>query len=438
MGLRQPKPADAGSKESPHERQKVSKDDFEMISKIGQGNYAVVLLVKQKTTGRFYAMKILHKNVLIEKDEVEHTRTERAILEQANHPFLVKMSYAFQTPEKLYLVMNFANGGELFCHLKKEKRFSEARSRFYAAEITLGLKYLHARDIVYRDLKPENVLLSADGHIVLTDFGLSKMLKEGRTKTFCGTPEYLAPEILLHKGHGKPVDWWSFGTLLYEMIVGIPPFYSTDVREMYDMILHSDLFIPEFVTPHTTDLLIKLLARDPRHRLGSGSDGPLEVMRHLFFMSIDWDRLLRREVPPPFKPDVKGPGDFSQFDEDFVSKEGVANEAGTSADCSQQQAVGSRDQELFNGFTYESSVIHRGLSGSSPAPGQLPLQSSSLVDDASQPSGSVPAEAHRFGIGQHSPGCSLRAGAALGSPAAYLPFSDGHVPCLGACSTSPG
>ena len=205
---------------------KVGKDDFQMLQKIGEGNYAVVLLVRQKGTGEYLAMKILNKNMLIERDEVEHTRTERAVLGLADHPFLVKMKYAFQTQEKLYLVMNFANGGELFSHLKKEKRFNEERARFYAAEIALGIQYLHDQGIIYRDLKPENVLLDAEGHVVLTDFGLSKSLRgeSDRTRTFCGTPEYLAPEILLNQGHGKPVDWWSFGTLLYEMIVGIPPY----------------------------------------------------------------------------------------------------------------------------------------------------------------------------------------------------------------------
>eukprot|EP00755_Sulcionema_specki_P038297 Sspe_Gene.110605::Locus_91661_Transcript_1_1_Confidence_1.000_Length_1353::g.110605::m.110605/K13303/SGK2; serum/glucocorticoid-regulated kinase 2 len=341
------------AKSGGEQKSKVSKDDFKMISKIGEGNYAVVLLVKQKSTGQFYAMKILNKNVLIERDEVVHTKTERAILEQADHPFLVKMKYAFQTAEKLYLVMNFANGGELFSHLKKEKRFTEARARFYAVEICMGLKYLHDHDIVYRDLKPENVLLDAEGHIVLTDFGLSKMMKESeRTKTFCGTPEYLAPEILLNKGHGKPVDWWSFGTLLYEMIVGIPPFYSQDMREMYDMILHSDLFIPEIVSPHATDLLIKLLARDPKHRLGTGPDGPLEVMAHPYFSGIDWDAFYNKTVEPPFKPNVTGPGDVSQVDEEFLSRK-IPDSVG-GPDLPHHPALGSREQELFQGFTYDS------------------------------------------------------------------------------------
>eukprot|EP01064_Diplonema_japonicum_P037210 TRINITY_DN8660_c0_g1_i1.p1 TRINITY_DN8660_c0_g1~~TRINITY_DN8660_c0_g1_i1.p1 ORF type:complete len:399 (+),score=62.10 TRINITY_DN8660_c0_g1_i1:50-1246(+) len=378
-------------------KEKVSKDDFKMLSKIGEGNYAVVLLVKQKGTGDYLAMKILNKNMLIERDEVEHTRTERAVLEKANHPFLVKMRYAFQTADKLYLVMNFANGGELFSHLKKEKRFDEERARFYAAEIALGIQYLHDRGIVYRDLKPENVLLDAEGHIALTDFGLSKMMKESeRTKTFCGTPEYLAPEILLNKGHGKPVDWWSFGTLLFEMIVGIPPFYSTDTKEMYDMILHADLFIPEFVTPQATDLLIHLLARDPKHRLGTGPDGPREVLNHEFFSSVDWDALYERKVRPTFVPPVTGPGDVSQIDEEFLNKKIPDSHSGNpDYGPLHGPGVGSREQELFKGFTYESAhpAGSKFLSGShgGPMPGSNNTVSSSAKDSSSSPGFSLSA-----------------------------------------------
>eukprot|EP00667_Euglena_gracilis_P002595 EG_transcript_2601 len=333
-------------------KQKVSKDDFDIVCTIGEGNYAQVFLVKKKNSDDFYAMKILAKDRLIERDEVEHTRTERKILECATHPFLVKMHYAFQTPESLYIVMNFANGGELFSHLKREKRFSEDRARFYAAEICLGLEYLHEGGVVYRDLKPENILLDSEGHIVLTDFGLSKILKGDKTKTFCGTPEYLAPEVLLNKGHGKPVDWWSFGTLLYEMIVGIPPFYSTDVHEMYDQILHGELYIPEFVGPNATDILSKLLIRDPSKRLGYG--GTHEIKNHAFFKLVDWKTLLNKQVPTPFKPPVKNAGDISNIDPSFI-RNVPSDDPGT--ECPAPPSVVVANNHLFDGFTYERSGV---------------------------------------------------------------------------------
>lgn len=331
-------------------KQRVSKDDFDVVCTIGEGNYARVLLVKKKISDDYYAMKILSKDLLIERDEVEHTRTERKILECATHPFLVKMHYAFQTPESLYIVMNFANGGELFSHLKKEKRFSEERARFYAAEICLGLEYLHAGGVVYRDLKPENILLDADGNIILTDFGLSKILKGDKTKTFCGTPEYLAPEVLLDKGHGKPVDWWSFGTLLYEMVVGIPPFYSTDVHEMYDQILHGELYIPEFAGPTITDLLVKLLVRDPTKRLGTG--GTNDIKNHPFFRCVDWNALMKKQIPPPFKPNVKSPSDISNVAPEFRNAPPPLPEAAAPAPAEEVP-----HNALFEGFTYERSGV---------------------------------------------------------------------------------
>ena len=193
--------------------------------------------VRKKGSPKVYAMKILRKEAIIERNQVEHTRAEREILEKIDHPFLMKMHFAFQTPTKLYFVMDMITGGELFFHLKNERRFNEERSRFYTAEIMLGLEHLHLKNIIYRDLKPENILLDSDGHVVLTDFGLSKKFTKGeKAQTFCGTPEYLAPEVVIGAGHGKEVDWWSLGILLYEMMVGLPPFYSENTNLMYELI----------------------------------------------------------------------------------------------------------------------------------------------------------------------------------------------------------
>jgi serum/glucocorticoid-regulated kinase 2 len=254
---------------------KVSVDDFEPIATIGKGSFAKVLQVRKKNTGEIFAMKILLKSTIIARNQVEHTRAERSILQHIKHPYIVSLKYAFQTEDKLYLVMDFCGGGELFYHLKKEGRFSEERVRLYAAEILLALEHLHSLNIIYRDLKPENILLDAQGHIRLADFGLSKILNDpdAQASTFCGTPEYLAPEILNGSGHGIPVDWWSLGTLICEMLTGLPPFYSQNLNSMYEKILKAELKLtsdPNILSPDARNLIQALLQRDPHKRLGSG------------------------------------------------------------------------------------------------------------------------------------------------------------------------
>eukprot|EP00494_Astrolonche_serrata_P030119 UN30386 len=204
------------------------------------------MMVKKKDTGRTYAMKVLKKKELVKRKQVEHTKTERKVISDINHPFIVSLHFAFQNETRLYLITDFFNGGELFWHLKIENYFSETRTRFYAAEIILALECLHKHGIVYRDMKPENLLLDDQGHIRLTDFGLSKDDLKGNsiTHTFCGTPEYLAPEVIRQEGYGKAVDWWALGVLIYEMLTGLPPFYNKNLRDMYDAILHQPLKFP--------------------------------------------------------------------------------------------------------------------------------------------------------------------------------------------------
>merc|ERR1712093_665410 len=217
-------------------------------------------------------MKMLRKENLVKRNQVEHTRAERSVLETATHPFIVNLVYAFQTPRKLYFVLEYCPGGELFFHLSRAGRFSEGRCRFYASEILLAIEYLHRLNIVYRDLKPENVLLDSDGHVKITDFGLSKegISDNVGAKSMCGTPEYLAPEILDKKGHGKAVDWYSLGALMYEMLTGLPPFYTRDREKLFERIRRGELQYPTYVTPVAKTILQSLLQRDPDRRLGGG------------------------------------------------------------------------------------------------------------------------------------------------------------------------
>ncbi|VDP77645.1 unnamed protein product [Echinostoma caproni] len=235
------------------------------------------------------------------KEEVEHTMTENRVLQQCRHPFMTELRYSFTTPDRLCFVMEYVNGGELYFHLSREHFFSEERTRFYAAEITLALGYLHGQNVVYRDLKLENLLLDKDGHIKIADFGLCKeeMYYGAFTKTFCGTPEYLAPEVLLDNDYGRAVDWWGLGVVMYEMLCGRLPFYSTEHEILFELILQENVEFPSRLSCEAQDILSKLLIKDPTKRLGGGPGDALEVMKHQFFFLVDWDRLtgVRHNVP---------------------------------------------------------------------------------------------------------------------------------------------
>lgn len=282
---------------------KVGLKDFTLLKVIGRGSFGKVLLVRKKDDGLLYAMKVLSKLNVLKRNQLEHTKTERNVLEFIHHPFIVSLRFAFQTNANLYLVLDYCSGGELFFHLGRESKFTEERVRFYAAEIILALEHLHELGVVYRDLKPENVLLDSKGHVSLTDFGLSKEgINDNKSAhSFCGTPEYLAPEILQRSGHGQAADWWSLGALLFEMLTGIPPFYSRDRDRLFAKILKAKLRIPQFLSADASDLLEKLLTRDASTRLGS-EKGAYEIKRHPWFRQVDWEAVLLKKVIPPFKP----------------------------------------------------------------------------------------------------------------------------------------
>jgi len=281
--------------------------------------------VKKKDTKEIFAMKVLLKEMLVKQNMISYTKTEKAILQSIDHPFICGLRYAFQTDAKLYLVLDFLSGGELFFHLSKEVKFSVERARFYAAELVLAIGHLHSKNIIYRDLKPENVVLDSAGHCILTDFGLAKqdISTSNPTHTFCGTPEYLAPEIIKGKGHSKPVDWWSLGILIYEMLVGLPPFYSENMNEMYELILKAPLKFPSFVPNEAQSLLKGLLERDENKRLGGGKDDYKEIQTHPFFAPIDWDKLYAKKITPPFVPEMQKGDDEKaiNFDSEFTNEQ---------------------------------------------------------------------------------------------------------------------
>merc|ERR1719251_721639 len=285
---------------------KLTINDFTFLKVVGKGSFGKVMQVRKNDDGKIYALKVLKKKELVKRKQVVHTQTERRVLAGVDNPFIVSLRYSFQSDAKLYMVLDFFYGGELFFHLKNEGRFSQKRSKFYSGEICLALKCLHSAGIIYRDLKPENVLLDSDGHIKITDFGLSKDSLKGDmiTHTFCGTPEYLAPEVLQQQGHGKAVDWWSFGTLLYEMMTGLPPFYNQNLNVMYEKILHAPIPMPKYLSKEARSLFLGLLERDPRRRLGSSKEDASEIKEHVFFKGLDWIMLLAKQIEPPHKPRV--------------------------------------------------------------------------------------------------------------------------------------
>jgi len=301
-------------------KEKVTKEDFELLNVIGKGSFGKVMQVRKKDTGKIYAMKVLRKEAIIARKQVIHTKAEKSILQKIQHPFIVSLNYAFQTDDKLYMVLDYINGGELFYHLKKEGKFPEARVRLYAAEISSALCHLHSFDIVYRDLKPENILLDSEGHICITDFGLSKEItpEQGFTTSFCGTPEYLAPGVLRGQGHSTPVDWWSLGTLIFEMLTGLPPFWSGNIHIMYQKILNAELRFPNHISAEAQSLLEGLLNRDVGKRLGDK-----DIKQHAWFSSIDWDKLDKKEIDAPFKPKVCSDSDISQIDPVFTQETAV-------------------------------------------------------------------------------------------------------------------
>ncbi|XP_049772023.1 cAMP-dependent protein kinase catalytic subunit 1-like [Schistocerca cancellata] len=292
----------------------MSIEEFSCIRTLGTGSFGRVMLVRHKGSGNYYAIKILDKSRIVKLRQIEHTLNEKKILQALRFPFIVYLEYSFMDSNYIYFAMPFVSGGEMFSLLRKSGKFEETQSKFYAAQVVLALEYMHYLDIIYRDLKPENILIDRFGYLKVTDLGFCKVISS-RTWTLCGTPEYIAPEIILSKGYGMAVDWWSFGVLVYEMSAGFPPFYAKEPMKIYEKILSGKYRNAPSFGSDVKDLIKNLLQVDVTRRFGNLKNGVDDIKNHRWFNSINWLEILNREIKPPYVPSLKSSGDSSNFDQ---------------------------------------------------------------------------------------------------------------------------
>ncbi len=337
----------------PSSRRKIGLDDFNFLAVLGKGNFGKVMLAEEKRSGHLYAIKVLKKEFIIENDEVESTKSEKRVFLAAareRHPFLLGLHSCFQTTTRVYFVMEYISGGDLMLHIQREP-FTPRRAKFYAAEVLLALEYFHKQGIIYRDLKLDNIMLTLDGHIKVADYGLCKedMWYGNTTSTFCGTPEFMAPEILLEQRYGRAVDWWAFGILIYEMLLGQAPFRGDDEDEIFDAILEDEPLYPLHMPADSVSILEKLLTRDPSKRLGSGPTDADEIKSHPFFRDVNWDDMFNKRVPPPFCPTLKNPSDTSWFDTEFTSEKPTLTPV--------HSVLSAQDQAEFASFSWTAPHV---------------------------------------------------------------------------------
>ena len=331
---------------------KLNYNDFEPLKLLGTGTFGRVLLVRFKSNNQLYAMKILMKSRIKSTHQEEHTKAERDLMVQIDNPFLLNIKFAFQDETKLYIVSNFMQGGDMFYHLHFESKFSEKKAKFYLIEIILGLEYLHKNNMIYRDLKPENILMDSTGHIKLSDFGLSKILSDNDEKAFtlCGTPQYLAPEIMKEEGYDKNVDWWSLGCFFYEMITGFLPFYIPK-DYLNEKVYEQKVIFPSGINPLAIKFIKELLVVDPNNRLGNGVNGVENIKSHEYFKDVDWNKYYNKEIEPPFIPKLDSDEDLKYFDKMFTDEP---------VDSPVPQSR-PRVYSTYKGFTYVNNSIKKDM-----------------------------------------------------------------------------
>ncbi|XP_064302141.1 protein kinase C epsilon type [Phalacrocorax carbo] len=329
---------------------RIGLEEFNFIKVLGKGSFGKVMLAELKGKDEVYAVKVLKKDVILQDDDVDCTMTEKRILALARkHPYLTQLYCCFQTKDRLFFVMEYVNGGDLMFQIQRSRKFDEPRSRFYAAEVTSALMFLHQHGVIYRDLKLDNILLDAEGHCKLADFGMCKegILNGVTTTTFCGTPDYIAPEILQELEYGPSVDWWALGVLMYEMMAGQPPFEADNEDDLFESILHDDVLYPVWLSKEAVSILKAFMTKNPNKRLGcvASQNGEDAIKQHPFFKEIDWVLLEQRKIKPPFKPRIKTKRDVNNFDQDFTREEPVL----TLVD---ETIIKQINQEEFKGFSY--------------------------------------------------------------------------------------
>ncbi|KAJ3423904.1 ribosomal protein S6 KINASE [Anaeramoeba flamelloides] len=327
----------------------VTVDDFDLLKVIGRGNFGKVLLVQEKGTQNIYAMKVLKKNEIVKRKQVKHVLTERALMIKLDCPFIVDFHYSFQNKEKLYFVMEYVSGGDIYHRLNVDRRFSEKRVLLYSAAMIIALQKIHEHGAIYRDMKPENLLIDNKGYLKLIDFGLAKIFrskKKRKCKTRCGTPEYVAPEVIKGEKYGIEADYWSLGIVLFEMLHGMPPFYAESTYEIYEKVLNDEPKIASFLSSEVQDLLTQLLKKEPKERLGSPNRK--NIREHDFFCNLDWQKIYSKQYKPEFVPEIEGKTDIKYIDETFTKEPAI------DSFVDKKLIISSLEQSKFDGFAFVS------------------------------------------------------------------------------------